>query len=92
MVLGEGILDAGGRQARYSPSCRGLVSVVSDEVLNSAEADDSVVDMLGEEICIPVIQYCVIGNKSLSGPPETFSQRQSCVGIVTVLRENSHDV
>lgn len=47
VVLGGAILDVGGRQARYSPSCRGLVSVVSDEVLNSAEAADVPVDMLG---------------------------------------------
>lgn len=48
MVLVEDMLDVGGRQARYSPSCRGLVSVVSDEVLNSAEADEVPVDMLSE--------------------------------------------
>lgn len=39
MLLVEDMLDVGGRQARYSPSSRGLVSVVSDEVL---------ADMLGE--------------------------------------------
>lgn len=48
MVLAEGVLDVGGRQARYSPSCCGLVSVVSDEVVNSAEAADVPVDMLDE--------------------------------------------
>lgn len=47
VVLLEEILDVGGRQARYCPSCRGLVSVVSDEVVNSAEADDVPADMLG---------------------------------------------
>ena len=46
VVLDEGVLDVGGRQARYSPSCCGLVSVVSDEVLNSAEAADVPADML----------------------------------------------
>lgn len=46
-VFVEGILDVGGRQARYSPSCRGLVSVVSDEALISAD-DDVPADMLDE--------------------------------------------
>jgi hypothetical protein len=46
-VLVEGILDIGGRQARYSPSCRGLASVVSDEALISAE-EDVPFNMLGE--------------------------------------------
>ena len=49
MLLDGGILDVGGRQARYSPSCRGLVSVVSDETLYSAETDDVPVDMMGDQ-------------------------------------------
>lgn len=68
VVLLEEILDVGGRQARYSPSCRGLVSVVSDEVVNSAEADDVLADMLGETKSVQafrsVVHYEVPVNNS----------------------------